>query len=185
MIQSKIGIGQSLRLNSLCRIHDKNSPVTGCECSAYLIVKVHMARRINQVKNILLSVLRLIDDSYGLGLNRNSPFPLDIHVIENLRLHFPLCQCSGLLDDAVRESGLSVINMRNNTKISNSVLLYLLHRSSYILLLKMKQAVYRSSPAYRYFQENNLSELYHKKRNFSIFSAMHHLHQGYSRPPWC
>ena len=157
VIQCKIGIGQSLRLNSLCRIHDKNSPVTGCEGSAYLIVKVHMPRRVNQVKNILLSVLRLIDDSYGLGLNRNSPFPLDIHVIENLRLHFPLCQCSGLLDDAVRESGLSVINMRNNTKISNSLLIKFFHCISY----KENDV----------FSTQNLStELYHKNEYFSIQS---------------
>ena len=185
MIQCKIGIRQRLRLNPLRCIHNKNRPVTGCKGTAHLIVKVYVPRRINQIKNIFLSVLRLIDDADSLRLNRDSAFPFDIHIVQNLRLHLPFRQCPGLLNNTVCQSRLPVINMRNNTKVPNSVLLYLFHRSSYILLLKMEQTVFRSSPAYRYFQANNLSELYHKKRNFSIFSAMHHLRQGYSLLPWC
>ena len=184
VIQCKIGIGQRLRLNPLRCIHYKNGSVAGRKGTAHLIVKVYVPRCINQIKNIFLSVLRLIDDADSLRLNRDSAFPFDIHIVQNLRLHLPFRQCPGLLNNTVCQSGLSVINMRNNTKVPNSVLLYLFHRSSYILLLKMEQTVFRSSPAYRYFQANNLSELYHKKRNFSIFSAKHHLRQGYSRLPW-
>ena len=184
MIQGKIGIRQRLRLNPLRCIHDKNSSVAGRKGTTHLIIKVYVPRRINQIKDIFLSVLRLIDDADGLRLNRNPAFPFDIHIVQNLCLHLPFRQCPGHLNNAVCQSRLPMVNMRNYAKVPNSVLLYLLHRSSYILLLKMKQAVYRSSPAYRYFQKNNLSELYHKKRNFSIFSAKRHLRQGYSRLPW-
>ena len=66
MIQCKIGIRQRLRLNPLRCIHNKNRSVTSRKGTAHLIVKVYVPRRINQIKDIFLSVLRLIDDADGL-----------------------------------------------------------------------------------------------------------------------
>ena len=60
MIQCKIYIRKCLCLNSLCRINNKNRSVAGCQASGYLIVEIDVSRCIDQVENILFSVICLI-----------------------------------------------------------------------------------------------------------------------------
>ena len=119
MIQCQIDIGQRLRFNALRRIDDQNGTVTGRQAAGYFIVEVHMSGRIDQVEDIFVPVVRFIDDAAGLRLDRNASLALQIHVIQDLRLHFPLCKKPGFLDDAVRQGRLTVIDVGNDAKVSN------------------------------------------------------------------
>ena len=123
MIQGQIGVGQGLGLNALGAVHHQDGAVTGRQGPGNLIVKVHMARGVDEVENILLAVLRLVDNAGGLGLDGDASLPLNIHIVQHLRLHFPLRQCAGQLNDPVRQGGLAVINVRNDAKISDSALI--------------------------------------------------------------
>ena len=60
-----------------------------------------MSRCVDQVKYIFFSVFRLIYNTHGLRLDRNATLSLQIHVIQNLRLHLTACQKTGLLNDTV------------------------------------------------------------------------------------
>ena len=133
MIQREIGIRERLRLDPLARIHDQDRAVAGCESPGYLVIKVHMTRRIDEVKNIFLPVPRPIDDSRGLRFNRDSPLPLDIHIVEDLGLHFPLRESACHLQDAVREGGFPVVNVGNDAKIPDPLLLDTRHLLSSML----------------------------------------------------
>ena len=82
-----------------------------------------MPRRINQVKNIFLSILRLIHNTHGLRLDRNSPLAFQIHIIQHLRLHLTLGQQSGLLNNSVSKGRFSMVYMSNDTKIANLIFL--------------------------------------------------------------
>ena len=124
VIQRQIDICKCLRLNALGCIHHKDPPVAGCQGTAHLIVKIHMARRVYQVENILISILRLIDDAHGLGLDRNTPLPLQFHIVQYLCLHLTACQKPCLLDDPIRQRGLTVIYVGNDTKISDFTLIH-------------------------------------------------------------
>ena len=84
VIQRQIGICQRLCLDSLRRIDDEDRTIAGCKRTGYLVVKVHMARGIDEVKDILLPILCLIDDTGRLGLDRDATLTLDVHVIEHL-----------------------------------------------------------------------------------------------------
>ena len=66
---------------------DKDRAVTGRKASGYLIVKVHMTWGIDQVEDILFAVLRLIDSADSLGFDRDAALALELHIVENLRLH--------------------------------------------------------------------------------------------------
>ena len=123
MIQRKIHIRQRLRLHSLRRIHNQDRSVTGCKASGYLIVKVYMSRRIDQVKDILLSVIRLIYRTHSLCFDGDSSLSFQVHIIQNLRLHLTACQKSGLLDDPVCKRRFSMVDMCDNTKISYFILI--------------------------------------------------------------
>ena len=119
MVNGKIDIGQSLCFYPLGCIHNENCAITGSKASGNFIVKVHMARSINQVKDILFSVLCMIDQTNSLRLNGNTSLSLNIHVIKDLGLHLTAGKRSGKFDHTVCQSGLAVINMRDNTKITN------------------------------------------------------------------
>ena len=62
MFKSQIDICQCLSFNSLSSIYHKDGSVTGRKASGNLIVKIHMSRRIDQVKNIFFSVLCFINN---------------------------------------------------------------------------------------------------------------------------
>ena len=124
MIQRHINVSQSLGFNSLCRIHHKHGSVTGSQRPAHLIIKIHVAGRINQVENILFPVFGLVYGTYSLGFDGNAPLPFQIHIIQHLFLHFPAGQKAGLFNDPVRQCRFSVINMGNNTDIPDFTLIY-------------------------------------------------------------
>ena len=78
-----------------------------------------MSRSVYQVKLIGFAVLRLIIQTHGLCLNGNAPFPFYVHGIQNLILHFAFLQTAAVFNNPVGQSGLSVINMGNNRKVSD------------------------------------------------------------------
>src|SRR5262245_13172618 len=53
--------------------------------------------------------------------DRNSPLPLDVHLIKQLLAHFPLGDCTGDLQQAVSQGRFAMIDMGNDAKISNMV----------------------------------------------------------------
>ena len=84
MIQSQVHVSQCLGLNSLCCVHHQDRAVAGCQASGYLIVEIDVSRCIDQVENILFSVICLIYSTDCLCFDRDSTLSLQIHVIENL-----------------------------------------------------------------------------------------------------
>ena len=68
-------------------------------------------------------ILCLINDAHCLGFDRDSPLTLQIHIIENLCLHLTAGQRSCFFYDSIRKCRLTVINMGNNTKITNFALI--------------------------------------------------------------
>ena len=124
MLKRQVDISESLCLHSLSRINHQNSAVTRCKRTGHFIVEIHMARGVDQVKNILFAVICFVDDPDSLRFDRYTPLLLQIHIIEHLRRHFTARQGSGHLDKTVRQSGLPVIDMGDDTKISDMLLVH-------------------------------------------------------------
>ena len=124
VVQSQINVGQGLSLNTLSGIHHEDCSVAGCQTSGNLIVEVHMARGVNEVEDILLAILGVINRADSLGFDRDSALPLQFHVVQHLLLHLTLREKTGHLDDAVRQGGFSMVDVCNNTKISDFALVH-------------------------------------------------------------
>ena len=124
MVQGEIHVPQSLGLHPLCRVDDKDSPVTCGKRAGNFIIKVHVSRRVDQVEDILLPVVRFIDRSYSLRLDGDASLSLKVHVIQDLLLHLTLRQKTGHLNDPVSQSGLAMVNMGYNTEISDFTLIH-------------------------------------------------------------
>jgi hypothetical protein len=54
-----------------------------------------------------------------MRFNRDSPFALEIHCVENLRHHVPLRHGAGEFKQAIGKRGLSVIDVRNDREIAD------------------------------------------------------------------
>ena len=127
MIQGKIHICQRLRLDALRRIHNKNRAVTCRQRSADFIVKVHMSGCVDQVKYIFFSILCTVNRPHRLGFDRDTALPFQLHVVEHLLLHLSARQKTGLFDNSVCQRRFAVIDMRDDTKISDIALFYFGH----------------------------------------------------------
>jgi hypothetical protein len=74
-------------------------------------VEVDVSRRIDQIQNIFFAVVRLVGQTHRRQLDRDAPFPLEIHLVEHLLLHLTRGQCACIFQDAVCERRLAVIDM--------------------------------------------------------------------------
>ena len=83
-----------------------------------------MSRRVDQVEHILFTVVRLIDSTDRLSFDRDTSLSFQIHVVKDLSLHLAAREKSCHLNDTVRQSGLAVIDMCDNAKISDFTLIY-------------------------------------------------------------
>ena len=128
MVQRQINVGQCLRLDSLGRIHYQNGTVTGSKASGYFVIKVHMAGGIDQIKDVLLTILRFINGSHGLSLDGDTALSLQIHIVQDLRLHLSLGQKTCLLYNTIGQGRFTVVDVGDNTKISDVLLLNICQR---------------------------------------------------------
>ncbi len=48
-----------------------------------------MTRRVDQVEDVILAVLCPVGEPDGVRLDRDAALALEIHAVEDLRLHFP------------------------------------------------------------------------------------------------
>ncbi len=118
MFKCQITIRKSLRLNSLARVHNQNRAFTGCQRPRNFISKIHVSGSINKIHLIILS-LKFPIHSNRLKFNRDSPFLLQFHCIQHLpMLHLTFRKRPSNLQKSVRKSGFSVINVRDDAKIS-------------------------------------------------------------------
>ena len=108
----------------LRRIDDEQSALAGREAARDLISEVDMARRIDEVELILLAVLALVVQPHRLRLDGDAALALDVHVIEDLRLHLTLRQRARILNQAVRDRRLAMVDVRDDREIADILILH-------------------------------------------------------------
>ena len=118
-IHGERGVGDGLSLDALRGVDDQHRALAGGQRTRDLVGKVHVARRIDQVELIRLAVVGIIGDADGIGLDRDAALALDIHRVEQLRLHVALVDGMGELEDAVTDRGLAMVDVRNNREVAD------------------------------------------------------------------
>ena len=118
MFQSQINIGESLRLDTLCGVHHQDRAVTGRQRAAHFIVEIHMAGRIDQIKDVFHPIFCFIDKAYRLALDRDPALALQFHIVQDLILHLTAGEKTGPLDHAVRQRRFAVIYVGHDAEVS-------------------------------------------------------------------
>ena len=61
----------------------------------------------------------VVGQGYGIAFDRNAALPFNIHIIENLILKISLIADARKLNQAIRQRGFAVINMRDDAEVSD------------------------------------------------------------------
>jgi len=79
-----------------------------------------VARRVDQIQLVVVPVPCGVRHADRVQLDGDPALPLQIHGIEQLLPHLPLFHGAGGLDQAVGKGRLAVIDMRDDTEVSNA-----------------------------------------------------------------
>ena len=80
-----------------------------------------MTRRVDQIEVVNLPVECFVFERSGLRLDGYPTLFLQIHGVKNLRAHLTVLQTTAALDDAISKCGFSVINVRDDRKVSDVI----------------------------------------------------------------
>ena len=114
-----IDIGEGLRLDPLARIDDQQRALAGGERAADLVGEIDMARRVHQIEDIALAVLRPVFEAHGLRLDRDAALALQLHIVEHLLAHLARLEPAASLDQPIGEGRLAVVDMRDDREIAD------------------------------------------------------------------
>ena len=78
-----------------------------------------MPRRIDEVEIIGVAVVGFVINADGLAFDGDSALTLDIHGVEKLGLHVARGNRARKLQNAIRQSGLAVVDMRDDREVPN------------------------------------------------------------------
>ena len=81
-----------------------------------------MSGGVDEVERVDLAVGGREPKAHGLRLDGDSTFTLEVHVVEELGPHVAVCNPPGVLDDAVRQRRLSVVDVRDNGEVTDQLL---------------------------------------------------------------
>ena len=104
LFKCHVHVTYSLAFHPLCGVNKKKGPLAGGDCTAYLVAEVHVSRRINKIKLVVVSVLGMIWNGDGLAFYSDAPFPLYVHVVQNLVHHLAVFDDLCLLNQTVGQS---------------------------------------------------------------------------------
>ena len=82
---------------------------------------------VDQVEFIDLTILRPVD-GHGTSFDRNAPFAFDVEIIKNLVSKLALSDRSTFEQQLVREGTFAVVDMGNNTEISDKLWVHGVHK---------------------------------------------------------
>jgi hypothetical protein len=81
-----------------------------------------VARRVDQIQDVRPGVaLRRPGQAYGLALDRDAAFPLDVHPVEVLRAHGALVDDAGELQHPVGQGRLAVVDVRDDAEVPDQL----------------------------------------------------------------
>ena len=99
-VDRRVGVGHRLGLDSLESVDEQQRAFAAGEAPRDLVVKIDVAGRVDEVELVPLALIPVLHP-HRPGLDRDSPLPLELHVIEHLLLELTLFHRAGRLQQAV------------------------------------------------------------------------------------
>ena len=78
-----------------------------------------MSGGVNQVELTVVTIFTCVGQAHALALDGDASFPFDIHGVKHLIAELPLVYKPGVFNEAIRQGGFTMVNVCNNTEVSN------------------------------------------------------------------
>ena len=117
VFDGEIRVGECLCLHALRRVDEEQCALARRQRSRDLVAEVHVARRVDQVEDVLLAVVCPVVEPDRVRLDRDAALALEVHAVEHLRRHLAELECPGDLEKAVSQRRLAVIDVRDDREI--------------------------------------------------------------------
>ena len=119
VLEGEVAVREGLRLDALRRIDDEHDALACRERARHLVAEVDVPRRVDEVQHVVAPL-----DPDVLGLDRDAPLALEVHGVEVLLAHLSRIDRTGQLQDAIRERGLSVVDVGDDAEVPDAVQLH-------------------------------------------------------------
>ena len=119
VLEGEVAVRERLSLDALRRIDDEHDALARRERARHLVAEVDVTRRVDEVEHVIAPL-----DPDVLGLDRDAPLALEIHRVEVLLAHLSRIDCARQLQDAIRERGLSVVDVGDDAEVPDAVQLH-------------------------------------------------------------
>ena len=121
VVDGEVDVREGLCLDALGCIDDQQHPLAGGEGAAHLVAEVYVARRVDQVQRVVVTIRPGVREHAGLSLDRDPALSLQLHLVEVLVLHLALGQQPGVLDEAICQGRFAVVDVRDDREVANAL----------------------------------------------------------------
>jgi len=118
-VDGEVGVGERLRLDPLGGVDDEQRPFAGGERAGDLVAEVDVAGGVDQVEDVLRAVGGPVVEPHRAGLDRDPALPLELHIVEHLRLQVAAAERTGALEQAVGERRLAVVDVGDDREVAD------------------------------------------------------------------
>ena len=119
VLHREIRVRKRLRLDALRGVDDQQRALARRERARDLVVEVDVARRVDEVQGVDLTVGGGVVERDGTGFDGDAALALQVHVVEDLVLHLARGNGVALFKKPIRQRRLAVVDVRDDGKISD------------------------------------------------------------------
>ena len=119
VVDGHVEVRDGLRLYALRGVHDEQRALAGGNRARHLVREVDVSRGVDEVERVLLAVVGGVLHLYGVTLDCYSALALQLHVVKHLGLHVLGLDGAGVLEQAVGQRRLAVVDVRYYAEVAN------------------------------------------------------------------
>ena len=119
VVDREIGVRQRLRLDALRGVHQEERTLARRQRARHLVREVDVPRRVDQVQDIRLAIVRLVCQPDRMRLDRDPALALEIHRVEDLGFHLARLERARLFEEAVGQRRLAMIDVGDHGEVAD------------------------------------------------------------------
>ena len=119
VLDREIGVGERLRFDALRRVDQQQRAFARGERPRDFVREVDVARRVDEIEDVVLAVVRRVVQADRMRLDGDAALALEVHRVEDLRLHLARLQRAGELEKAIGQRRLAVVDVRDDREVAD------------------------------------------------------------------
>ena len=121
LLDGRVAVRHRLGLYALPGIDHQKRTLAGRQGARHLVGKIDVTGGVDEVQEVGFTVTRVILKRDALGLDGDTALALDVHGIEHLVLHLAITQAPAVLDKAIGQRRLAVVDVGDDRKVADVV----------------------------------------------------------------